>query len=91
MSESSEPNSSSGTASRDVWRPSLIWTTVKLVAVVAGLSWLAANWVSSTDREGLARLAGLAGKGTVEEPSTTGSIAKRANSTKLDPCAMPRR
>jgi hypothetical protein len=69
---------------------SLIGATIKTVIVVAGMSWFAANWMSTaTDRQGLAHLAGRISRG--EDPTTTGSIAARANQTKIDPCTVPRR
>lgn len=71
-------------------RPSLLATTVKSALVVAGLSYVAANWLSSTslDQQGLGRLAFDSTR--KDDPLTTGSIGARANSTRLDPCLLPR-
>ena len=71
-------------------RPSMVLTTVKIVAVIVGMSWFAANWISAaTDSQGLARMAGRVSRG--EEPLTTGSIGSKAAGAKIDPCVAPRR
>lgn len=71
-------------------RSSLIGTTIKSVVVIGGLSWFAANWMSTaTDRQGLALLAGRVSRG--EEPTTTGSLGSRAAASRIDPCVAPRR
>ena len=74
-------------------RPSIVIATVKSVVVVGVMSWLAAGWLSTSvkDNETLTRLAGNISRG-VDDPLTTGSIAGRGDSTKLDPCSTrPRR
>ena len=73
-------------------RSGLIVGTLKSVAVIAALSFLAANWLSSAslDQGGLSRLASNASRGA-EDPLTTGSIGRLAAGAKLDPCAAPRR
>lgn len=72
-------------------RPSIIASTVKTVAIVGVLSFMAAGWLSSaSDRHTLSRLAANVGQG-VDDPLTTGSIGSRANSTRIDPCAVPPR
>ncbi len=77
---------------REDGRPSLLGGTIKSVAIVGALSWLAAGWLSSAvhDQGTLSRLAGNVSRG-FEDPLTTGSIGSRANAAKLDPCAAPRR
>ena len=67
---------------------SLIATTVKICLAVAGLSWMAANWLSHSDKQGLA---GLIARTTDDGPTTTASIGKRAAQTKIDPCTAPPR
>lgn len=73
-------------------RPSLLAGTIKTVVVVGALSYLAAGWLSSAsqDHQTLTRLAASASQG-VPDPLTTGSIAGRANATRIDPCALPQR
>jgi hypothetical protein len=72
-------------------RPALVINTVKAVAVIGTLSLLAAHWLASgpLDRGELTRLASEAAK--PGEPSTTGSIARAVNATRLDPCVSPKR
>lgn len=71
-------------------RPSLIFTTLKSVAAVATISWLAANWMSAgMDRPALTQLVATVSNGA--DPTTTGSIGSRASATRLDPCVTPKR
>lgn len=91
MSEWSRIESPRGDLPDGLEQGSLVRTTIKAVLGIAVVSWLAAIWISSSDGEKVARLAGLVGKGAVEEPLTTGSIGGRAGSTRLDPCALPGR
>ncbi|TDR94037.1 hypothetical protein [Enterovirga rhinocerotis] len=88
MSGSGKTGASDAAEPAGIRRWSPVWTTIKTVACVAALSWMAANWISSTDREGLAVLAGRAGAGVIEEPLTTGSLAARAGAARFDPCSM---
>lgn len=67
-------------------RPTLLLGTIKIAALVVGVSYLAANWLSA---EPLDRVAGHATG--FEDPVTTGSIARAGHQTRLDPCAAPRR
>lgn len=79
---------------RPYGRPALLWGTVKAAAAIAGLSTLAASWLSTEplDRNALARLAGtIAPSGGAGDPTTTGSLAQAANGGKLDPCTGQRR
>lgn len=77
--------------SQEDGRPSLLASTIKSVAIVGALSFMAAGWLSSaTDNQTLARLASNASRGR-EDPLTTGSVSSRANSVRIDPCAAPRR
>lgn len=73
-------------------RPSLIGSTIKSVAIIGALSYLAAGWLSTVTRDNqtLSRLALNASRG-FDDPLTTGSIAGRANGARLDPCATPQR
>lgn len=72
--------------------PSLLAWTLKSVAAIAFLSFLAINWLAGPGLDGgaLARLASVAGPG-MADPVTTGSILNSAPSIKLDPCVVPRR
>lgn len=70
---------------------SLLSGTIKTVVFIAGLSYVAANWLSSSaDRQEPSRLATMEGRSPAD-PLTTGAIGMRANGTRLDPCAAPRR
>lgn len=71
---------------------SLLGWTLKSVAIIAGLSWLASGWLASAtrDQDTLARLAQNISRG-VTDPLTTGSLAGKAASSRLDPCAAPKR
>jgi hypothetical protein len=66
----------------------------KAGAAIAFLSVVAANFLSgqtaSLDKERLAAVSLAAAKGQHADPVTTGSIGRTANTTKLDPCALPR-
>jgi hypothetical protein len=69
-------------------RPSLIATTVKAGLAIALISVAATNWISNgLDRSGLTQLAG----DVTGEPLTTGALRERAASTRLDPCAAPKK
>lgn len=72
-------------------RPLISWT-LKCVVIIGGLSWLASGWLSSTtrDRDSLSRLTANISNG-LDDPLTTGSVARNAGATKLDPCTSPRR
>ncbi|KRE03864.1 hypothetical protein ASE61_09580 [Bosea sp. Root670] len=63
----------------------------KAGAAIAFLSVIAANFLSSQtaslDKDRLAQVSLAASK---RDPMTTGSIARAAGDTKLDPCALPR-
>jgi hypothetical protein len=68
----------------------------KAAAAIAFLSLIAVNWLSSTvarhepDRAGLTRLAGSAAHDK-SDTMITGSLAKRAQAVRLDPCTGERR
>ena len=69
-------------------RTSLIATTAKSVLLVGGISFAAAGWlatVATKDRDTLSRLAANVSTG-LQDPLTTGSIGRRAESARLDPC-----
>lgn len=76
--------------SREGGRGPLILATLKSVVLIAGISYAAAHWLSSSklDRGGLGQLAFDAGR---LDPTTTGSLGGRAAGTRLDPCALPPR
>lgn len=70
---------------------SLLAGTVKTVVFIAGLSYVAATWLSgSADKQAPSRLAAIEGRSPAD-PLTTGAIGTRANGTRLDPCVTPRR
>lgn len=68
-------------------RPSISIATLKIVAIVGLLSWLATAWLSDATRDyaTLGRLAANVSRGS-DDPLTTGSIGKRMETTRLDPC-----
>lgn len=65
----------------------ILSSTVKAAAVVGGLSYVAANWLSTRDLDqtGLSRLA----SSIANDPVTTGSIGS-GRGPKIDPCVLPR-
>lgn len=75
-------------------RGTSVASLAKAGLVIAGLSVLAANVLSSQtkdlDKERLARISLAASKRQPVDPLTTGSIGRAANETRLDPCALPR-
>lgn len=73
-------------------RPSIAAATIKTVAAIGLLSWLAAGWLSDATRDHatLGRLAANISRG-FDDPLTTGSITRRAASTRLDPCTSDAR
>ena len=75
-------------------RGSMVADVAKAGAAIAFLSVIAVNFVSShtaqLDRDAMRQVAQAAAKGQTIDPLVTGSIVKRANETKLDPCVVPR-
>lgn len=75
-------------------RGTMVTDVAKAGAAIAFLSVVAANFVSNQtanfDRDALRQVASAAAKGQAIDPLVTGSITKRANETRLDPCAIPR-
>ncbi|MBA4219283.1 hypothetical protein [Bosea sp. (in: a-proteobacteria)] len=75
-------------------RGSMVADVAKAAAAIAFLSVIAVNFVSShtaqLDRDAMRQVAQAAAKGQTIDPLVTGSIVKRANETKLDPCVVPR-
>ena len=75
-------------------RGSMVADVAKAGAAIAFLSVIAANFVSSQtahlDRDAMRQVAQAAAKGQTIDPLVTGSIVKRANETRLDPCVVPR-
>lgn len=75
-------------------RGTMVADVAKAGAAIAFLSVIAANFVSNQtanlDRDALRQVAQAAAKGQAIDPLVTGSIARRANETRLDPCAIPR-
>lgn len=75
-------------------RGTMVADVAKAGAAIALLSVIAANFVSNQtanlDRDALRQVAQAAAKGQAIDPLVTGSIARRANETRLDPCAIPR-
>ncbi len=72
-------------------RPSILGATLKTCLAIGFLSLCAANWLThGFDTQGLSRLASAVSR-DVPDPVSTGSLARSADATALDPCAMPRR
>lgn len=72
-------------------RPSILAATIKTCLAIGFLSLCAANWLThGFDTQGLSRLASSVSR-DVPDPVSTGSLARSAGSTTLDPCAMLRR
>jgi hypothetical protein len=75
-------------------RGTMVTDVAKAGAAIAFLSVVAANLISNQtahlDRDALRQVAQAAAKGQAIDPLVTGSIGKRANETRLDPCAIPR-
>lgn len=75
-------------------RGMMVADVAKAAAAIAFLSVVAANFVSSQtahlDKDGLRQVASAAARGQNLDPLVTGSILRRANEAKLDPCAIPR-
>lgn len=75
-------------------RGTMVADVAKAGAAIAFLSVIAANFVSNhtaqLDRDAMREVAQAAAKGQAIDPLVTGSIVKRANETKLDPCVVPR-
>jgi hypothetical protein len=65
-------------------RGSMVVNLGKASIAIAFLSVIAANWLSVSVNE-LDRSNGM----SYFDPSTTGSLSKRAGETRLDPCALP--
>jgi hypothetical protein len=76
-------------------RGGMVAGVAKAAFAVTVLSVLAANVVSrqieSSDRAALATLAGAASTGRQVDAMATGSLARQANQTQIDPCALPPR
>lgn len=75
-------------------RGTLAADIAKAGAAIAFLSVIAANFLSSQtaslDKERMAAVSLAASKRQATDPMITGSIGQAANSTKLDPCVLPR-
>ncbi|HEV7326262.1 MAG TPA: hypothetical protein VGN91_14460 [Bosea sp. (in: a-proteobacteria)] len=75
-------------------RGSMVADAAKAAAAIAFLSVIAVNFLSGQtaqlDRDAMRQVAQAAAKGQSIDPLVTGSIVKRANETKLDPCVVPR-
>lgn len=75
-------------------RGSMVADVAKAAAAIAFLSVIAVNFISNQtaqlDRDAMRQVAQAAAKGQAIDPLVTGSIVKRANETKLDPCVVPR-
>jgi hypothetical protein len=75
-------------------RGTMVADIAKATAVIAFLSVIAANFVSTRtaelDRDRLAEVASAATRGNGFDPLVTGSLRKAANETRLDPCVVKR-
>lgn len=76
-------------------RGSMLTDVAKASAIIAFLSVVAANFVSTQtadlDSERLSQVASAASRGHPIDPMITGSISRRANETRLDPCVVVQR
>ncbi len=72
--------------------PNLLAGTLKVGLAVAALGYLVAqsSFSERLDYKGLSRLAAEAAR-KLAAPAITGSVERSARSTRLDPCAAPRR
>jgi hypothetical protein len=65
----------------------------KAVIAIAFLSLIGVhmmgNRIASEEKDRLAGLTHTAARGKAVDPMTTGSIARDADATKIDPCALP--
>lgn len=75
-------------------RGTMVADLAKVCAAIGFISVVAANFVSNQtahlDSDRLGEIASAASKGRPIDPLVTGSIAKRAEQTRLDPCAVQR-
>jgi hypothetical protein len=75
-------------------RGTMVADIAKAAAAIGFISVVAANFVSNQtahfDKERLTEIASAASKGKLIDPLVTGSILKRADQTRLDPCAVQR-
>jgi hypothetical protein len=76
---------------KDEGRRSLLGWTIRTVAAVTVLSFMAGSWLAGPGLESgvLTQLASLTSRGA-DDPMTTGSIVPNAAGAKLDPCVAPR-
>jgi hypothetical protein len=76
---------------KDKGERSLLGWTLRTVAAVTALSFVAGSWLAGPglDNGTLTRLASLISPGA-DDPMTTGSIIPNAGGAKLDPCVTPR-
>lgn len=75
-------------------RGTMVASLAKICAAIGFLSVVAANFVSNQtahlDSDRLSEIASAASTGRPIDPLVTGSIAKRAEQTRLDPCVVQR-
>ena len=75
-------------------RGTMVADLAKICAAIGFISVVAANFASNQtahlDTERLTEIASAASKGKPIDPLVTGSILKRADQTRLDPCAVQR-
>jgi len=75
-------------------RATMVADLAKICAAIAFISVVAANIASNQtahlDKDRLTEVAAAASKGRPIDPLVTGSILKRADQTRLDPCVVPR-
>ncbi|MFN3673939.1 MAG: hypothetical protein ACK4VM_18705 [Bosea sp. (in: a-proteobacteria)] len=75
-------------------RGGLAADVAKAAVAIGFLSVIAANFVSqqtaSLDTDRMTQVAAAAAKGKPVDPMITGSLQKRANETRLDPCVVQR-
>ena len=75
-------------------RGTMVADIAKAAAAIGFISVVAANFVSNQtahlDKDRLTEIASAASKGKLIDPLVTGSILKRADQARLDPCAVQR-
>lgn len=65
--------------------------TLRAVAALGLVAYACGTWLAGSIEIGPAGTVTVAGRMTDGDPVSTGSLGRNAASTRLDPCALPRR